>query len=487
MQHILDQLILPDRYERLREHLGDDVVNLLVPPSKSNVEILQALSAEIQTRREGILVPLSGHTGVGKTTFAMNAAHWVPNAFTQSIQYVGDLSFDSLNSAVKDFIKQLPADNSKIIPINIDHRENNPPSDAELASLKRFLRTNAAGSPVIMFWPETDIRIAKSLSDRYVGIAGEASVKLPVFCEGPSRDTWQEIARHTLYLSNNVGHLEELGIDPFSYIPSEFNTLGNFLRRVSNDFNREIQKLRAELEQPVSVLIVFVSESADPGVLTQITSTVKYGLLDGHSLISVTPQSVIGKWWDQRRGLLTRVIVQLSATALCMPPTAAASSVRNFSDEMLLFDTAGYRRYGQARGIRDLLRCDFGKYIANEKMSRFEARGTPGDDATAAFQLLAEDGFNLGKDKKLNQLMANGLGLLLKHVEISFNKITSEEKLPFCPLIPDNAVYFDDRVQCIEYTWRKGDFLASSNRSAVAQYILNKLQNYARELGWVNE
>ena len=176
-------------------------------------------------------MPLSGQTGVGKTTFAMNAAHWVPNAFTPSLQYVGELSFDSLNNAVKDFIKQLPADNTKIIPINIDHRENNPPSDAELASIKRFLRTNAAGSPVIMFWPETDISIAKSLSDRYIGIAGEASVKLPVSCEGPSRDNCQEIAKHTLFLSNNVGHLEELGIDPFSYSCSEFNTLGNFLRR----------------------------------------------------------------------------------------------------------------------------------------------------------------------------------------------------------------------------------------------------------------
>lgn len=487
MQHILNQLVLPDRYERLREHLGDDVANLLVQPSKSNVETLRTLSDEIRTRQEGILVPLSGQTGVGKTTFAMNAAHWVPGAFTQSLQYEGDLDFDSLSQAVREFTKPFPADNKKIIPVNIDHRENNPPSDAELASLKRFLRTNAAGVPVILFWPETDAAIARTLSERYVGIAGEASVDLPVVCEGPARETWQDIARHTLFLSNNVAHLEELGVDPSNYIPKEFHTLGSFLRKISNDFNRQLQKLRAELEQQVSVVIVFASESADPGVLTQITSSVKYGLLDGHSLISVTPQSVIGKWWDERRGLLTRVIVQLSASALCLPPTAAASSIRNFSDEMQLFDDAGYRRYGQSRGIRDLLRCDFGKFLVNEPMSRFEARGTPGDDATAAFQLLAEQGFNLGKDKKLNQLMANGVGLLLKDAEIPYNKITSEEKLPFCPLIPDNAVYLDDRVQCIEYTWRKGDFLASGNRSSVAQYILTKLQNYARELGWVNE
>ena len=487
MEHILNQLVLPDRYERLREHLGDDVANLLVQPSESNVQTIRSLSDEIRTRREGILVPLSGRTGVGKTTFAMNAAQWVPGEFTQSLQYEGNLDYESLSRAVKEFAKSLAADNQKIIPINIDHRENNPPSDAELAAIKRFLRTNAAGVPVLLFWPETDQNIAESLATRYVGIAGEASVKLPVICEGPSRAAWQEIARHTLSLCNELPHLEELGVDPADYVPTEFRSLGDFLRRISRDFNKQIQQLRSELERPVSVVVVFVSESSDPGVLTQITSSSKYGLLDGHSLISVTPQSVIGKWWDQRRGLLTRTIVQLSASSLCLPPTAASSCIRNFSSEMPLFDDAGYRRYGPARGVRDLLRSDLGKFLINAPMSRFEARGTPGDEAAAAFQLLAESGFNLGKDKKLNELMATSIAQLLKDSEIPYERITAEEKLQFCPLIPDNAVYFEGRVQCVEYTWRKGDFLSSNNRSSVAQYILTKLQNYARELGWVHE
>ena len=73
MDHILNQLVLPDRYERLRDHLGDDIANLLVQPADANIETLKVLSDEIKTRKEGILVPLSGQTGVGKTTFAMNA------------------------------------------------------------------------------------------------------------------------------------------------------------------------------------------------------------------------------------------------------------------------------------------------------------------------------------------------------------------------------------------------------------------------------
>jgi len=485
--HLLSQLTLPDRYERLEKHLGSEVANLLISPAGQNVDSLRALANEVLTRDEGVLVPLAGQTGVGKTTFVMNASQWLPALYGPTCPYDGELSFDGLVYAVKEFVKSLPANNRRIIPINIDHRENAPPTDTELAAIKRFLRTNAGSVPSIVFWPETNTEIAEALSKRYVDIAGETSIKLPLVCEGPHQSTWQDTAKHTLTLANHMNNLEELGVDPANYVPGQFSTLGSFLRRISHDFNARVRSLEAELEKPVSVLIVFASESADPGVLTQLTSPSRYGLLDAHALISVTSQSEIGKWWSARRGLLTRTIVQFDAHALCLAPTAAASCIRNFSDSMELFDTAGYKRYGPARGVRDLGRSDLGKIICGGELSRFEARGTPGEDAAAAFQLLAETGFNLGKDKNLNRFMKAAIEGILKDSEVPFEKTTAEQKLPFCGLIPDNGIYFEDRVQCIEYTWRKGDFLASGNRSTVAQYVLNKLQSYARQLKWTTD
>lgn len=486
-KHLLSQLALPDRYERLISRLGVEVANLLVAPTDSSADYLRALANEVLTRDEGVLVPVFGETGVGKTTYVMNTLQWLPSLYTAGFQYEGELTFDGLVAATKEFTRSLPADNRKIVPINIDHRENAPPTDSELAALKRFLRTNAGNVPSVVFWPETSREIAESLAKRYVDIAGETSIDLPIVYDGPPRDTWQDIARHTLTLANQVNNLEELGVDPSDYNPSEFRTLGGFIRRLSHDFNNKVQTLQREFDKPISMIIVFVSESADPGVLTQLTSPARYGLLDSHALISVTSQSAVGKWWSSRRGLLTRAIVQLNASALCLAPTAAASCIRNFSDSMELFDTAGYRRYGSARGVRDFGRSDLGKILSGVDLSRFEARGTPGEEATAAFQLLAESGFNLGKDKSLNRIMQTALESVMKDAEVPFEKTTAEEKLPFCGLIPDNAVYYDDRVQCIEYTWRKGDFLASGNRSAVAQYILTKLQNYARQLEWTSD
>lgn len=487
--HLLSQLSLPDRYERLSDRLGPDVANLLLAPSQSNVDALRSLASEVRSRDEGVLVPVFGETGVGKTTFVMNASQWIPSLYGPTCLYDGELTFDGLVAAVKQFVKTLPADNKRLIPINIDHRENSPPSDAELASLKRFLRTNAGDVPNIVFWPETSRDIAEALSRRYVDIAGETSISLPLVYDGPSKDVWQDTARHTLALANGINNLEELGIDPSNYSPGEFRTLGSFLRRISHEFNARVESLRSELEREVAIVIAFVSESSDPGVLAQLTSPSRYGLLDAHALVSVTSQSEIGKWWGHRRGLLTRTIVQLNAYALCLPPTAAASSIRNFSgaSDMEILDTAGYRRYGAARGVRDLLRSDLGKLLAGVELSRFESRGTPGDDALAVFQLLAEKGFNLGRDKNLNKIMATGVEATLRDSSVPIERVTSEEKLSFCGLIPDNAVYTEGKVLCVEYTWRKGDFLASGNRSTVAGYILEKLRSYARQLGWTND
>lgn len=485
--HLLEELRLPDRYERLVERLGLEVATLLTTPSPSNVSALKTLAADVLARDEGILVPLVGETGVGKTTFVMNADQWVPGSFGPSLQYLGELTHDALTKAVQDFSKKLPADNKRIIPINIDHRENSPPSDAELSAIKRFLRTNAAGVPSLIFWPETSSAIATELATRYVNIAGDVSIPLPLVCEGPSPDTWQDIARHTLALANHITNLELLGVDPRDYCPQSYRTLGKFLRKLSQDFTNHIQTLKSELDKKVSVLIVFASDSADPGVLAQLTSSARYGLLDAHALISVTPDSEVGRWWSNKRGLLTKTIVQLDAHAVCLPPTASASCIRNFSGEIDFFDTVGYQRRGAARGIRDLSRSDMGKLVIGAVLSRFEARGTTGDEGFAAFQLLAERGFNLGKDKNLNRIMKEAVVALLKNTDVPFEKSTSEEKLPFCSLIPDNAIYFENRILCIEYTWRKGKFLASSGRSNVAQYILNKLRDYARALEWTRD
>lgn len=482
---ILEQLRLPARYERLVERVGPDVAAILVPPSKQTTEELSRLVDAVRAQDEGLLVPLAGRSGAGKTTFASSVTQWAPASFAGSVIYDGPIVYEDLVRRVRDVRDLMPPNDHRTIPVVIDHREANPPTNEEMSVIKRFIRSPETGSPSVVFWPETDRQIAENMAARFVEIAGHQPIKLPMHIDGPERSTWIEIAKDTLRLANNIDSLDQLGVNPSDYDIAAFRTIGDFLRRLSEDFNKLLSDLRRSITKDLELIILFASASSSPGVLSQLVNASRYGLLDGNALLSATPDSVIGKWWAARRGLLTRTIVQLNARVLCLPPVAAISALRNCGPANdPLFEALGIPRVGSARAVRDLERSDVGKVLKGEAMSRFEARGTPASESLAAFQLLAEAGLGAGKDKRLNAIMGNAFGDLLTKNNIDFVSVESEKGLSFAPLIPDTKIEFESHILCIEYAWRSGEFL-QSKRSTVANYILTKLQNYARELGWV--
>lgn len=483
---LLSQLTLPDRFEALNDHLGVRLAEVLVGPDATLTASLHRVADHIRSSRQGALLPLFGESGAGKTTLAQSINQWLGQDFGPTITYDGPLTFDGLSDAVKRLRETLPVNFDLIVPVNIDHRESAPPNETELAQVKRFLRTSPHSVRCLALWPETDRAIARQVGQRYKKIAGAQPFEL-LEVNGPDRKSWQDIASTTLRLANGLDNLEGIGVDPASYSPEEYPSLGEFLRTLQMDFNSVLSDLRSKLTKAVVVAIVFVSEGNDPGVLNFITSSSRHGILDAQGLLSSTPESTIGKWWTNRQGLLVRAIVQLNAHALFLPPSISMSALRNFAPTPdRFFDTLDIARLGPARAISDLDRSDLSKVIQGKPLGRYESRGNPAHNAISAFQLLAEEGFNLGKDKNLNKIMADGWRKLLTSKEIEFDSVSSEQSLEFCNLIPDNSIIYNDTAICVEYTWRKGDFLKSSNRSTVAQYILQKLKGYVLELGWTS-
>jgi energy-coupling factor transporter ATP-binding protein EcfA2 len=484
--HLLRQLALPARYEALVDRVGPEVAQLLVDPGEQTKQTLQRAALAIKSRHEGALLPLVGGSGTGKTTLARNLVTFLPTEYTATVIHDGDVDFDSLRAAVA--AAGLAANDERVIPINIDHREANPPSAQELAETKRFIRDPEYGSRSAILWPQTSTEQAEAMAEAYVEVTGRAPVDLPIRVEGPSRDTWQQVALSTLTLSNQmIESLELLGVDPHDYDPEAFKTLGEFLRRIADDFTEFLHKLIAETELPVKLAILFASESPDPGVLSQLTSSARYGFLDASALLDATPNSQIGKWWADRRGTLTQTIVRLDAHAICLAPTASVPILRRYGSDVLKEQLDGViEMLGPAALTQNLRRSDLGHVLLGTRRSTFEARGTPSTQATPAFQLIAETGFTLGNDKSYNRALAEGVEAFLSAEEVEYSSVKAEQNLPPTALIPDVAVRLGDQVLTLEPTWRKGAFLLPANRSTAAQYILTKLRNYALALGWIS-
>lgn len=487
--HLLRQLTLPDRFENLYDLVGAEVARLLVPPQRETVRALETAAISVKARNEGLLIPLYGRSGVGKTTLARNLTTFFPSTFTPTVGYDGNVTYDDLVNALREAKKGHLANETRIIPLNLDHRESDPPRAAELAAMKRFLRQPSPGARCILLWPETARERADSIGSAYIEIAGDPPIPLPLVVEGPDRKTWPQIAIQTLELANKVPSIVALGIDPRTYNSDEHASLGAFLRRLSNDFSARLSDLINQTRKPLTLIVLFVSESQDSGVLTQLTNPGRFGLLEPSALLDATRESVIGKWWKKHSGLLTQTILQLNAHAYSLPPAPSVTILRQFGPPEVIdaLKQKSIVSRGAANVSTVLERSDVGRYLRGESRSAYESRGKPPETSTIGFRALAERGFTLARDKGLNGAMAEAWREFCKRSDIHFDRVTSEEKLDFCPLIPDNAIHQSDHVFCIEYTWRSGDFLVSKNRSTTAAYILTKLQNYARELGWVAE
>jgi len=144
---LLAALKLPDRYEPLYNLVGDQLANILVAPPESVRDQLVAIVDSIRSGEQGTLVPLAGESGAGKTTFAASVTQWEATSFTPTIQYAGDIKFDDLAEVVAKFRNLLPANDRRVIPINVDHRESSPLNYGRASCYKAVFADVSRGSP----------------------------------------------------------------------------------------------------------------------------------------------------------------------------------------------------------------------------------------------------------------------------------------------------------------------------------------------------
>lgn len=339
-----------------------------------------------------------------------------------------------------------------------------------------------------MCWPETSGEIAKAIAESWRKVSGSPHVPLPIDVVGPDRSTWVETASNTLRLANaDVGDLEALGVDPSTYDPAGYPSLGEFLREISGDFVSRVDELRGALEKPVQLYIAFCTSSTDEGLLSQLTNPTRYGFASANALLDATPDSDIGRFWKERRGLLVQFLVQMDVHVVSVFPPATIAAISQFgtgkSRDALV--EAGVRNRGPASVHTTLSRSDLGRLLQGDVRSAAEARGTPVTTADDAFEYLSEIvGFGGGADKELNRAMTLAFDSYLASVDVP-GVGRAESGAPFGKLIPDALIERDDVNVCIEYTWRKGHFLRKMHRSDIAGYVLTKVRNYATALEWL--
>jgi hypothetical protein len=484
---LLSDLSLPSRYESLVRKIGPEVLRLLVRPAATTMAVLEEAAEAVVSLGEGLFLPIHAKSGTGKTTLAENLNVFAPSIFAPTLSYSGEVSSSSLSEALEIHRRdRLPANDQRVLPINVDHREGAPPTEVELAQIKRFLRQDA-GFRALLIWPDTSRATAQSMADAYRDVAGVLPLAIPVEISGPPAETWRDLAAQTLVLANEVDSLEHL-VDLDEYDSSEYVSLGDFLKRIAIDFNSRKLELARATVRDVRLSVVWVTESPGHGVLSTLSSSRRFGMLDPAALVQACAESVIGQWWSHHRGLLVQTIVALDAHIVSVSPPLALATMSRYGSVDQYRDALrdlGYANRSRTDVATYMARSDLGRRLSGEVRAVGEGRGNPAEDARVTFATIGENiGFQGGRDKHLNRAFGEAIresGIAGDAVEVS-----NEAALPFLPsLIPDVAVDNSQHVHCLEFTYRKGDFLTSTNRSTISQYCLNKLKGYARAMGWL--
>lgn len=487
--HLLKELSLPSRYESLVAVVGADVARLLVEPAADTLDVFRRSALHVKARRRGAFLPLHARSGTGKTTLVSNISTWLPKEFAATARLAGgQVSAERLRQAVDAAAQEssLPANEDRVLIVNVDDRESDPPTDKELSNIKGFLRESGPGSRTIVVWPETSGSHAEDMARSFEDRAGTSPIEIPVHVAGPVVDEWQGLAIETLKLANGLDDLEAMGVDPRTYDPEQFRTLGDFLDEVSVDFVGLLGDLLASTRKPIRLIIGFASESGTAGILGDLTGSARYGLLDADRLISATPNSVIGKWWASRAGLLVQTIVRLDARAVFLTPSLTIPIIRRFGPPEATehLKTLEFKTKPPSEIANYFDRSEFGRLLQRMDSPTAEGRGNPAHDARAGYSLLASEyGLGAGKDKRLNR----AFGDFLASARTELGNAVVEKRLEHLPLIPDLAIDRDDETTCVELHWRSGEFLTTANRSEIAQYILKKLKTYAVSSGWATD
>ncbi|MCH6196395.1 hypothetical protein MHT86_02625 [Corynebacterium mastitidis] len=428
--HLLKQLKLPSRYESLVNAVGSDVARLLVEPNPNTLDIFRRAALHIQMRGRGLFLPLFAISGTGKTTLVSNLSAWIPEEYGSTARLTGgEVSADRLRQAVKSLLKKndFSENGKKILVVNVDDRESDPPTNKELAQIKSFVREEGLGSRTLVVWPETSLDNAREMSKEYEKLAGPSPVDIPAHVDGPERQTWGGVASATLKLVNSIDRLEELGINLDLYEEDKFRTVGDFLEKISYDFVDLLDKLLNSTRKPVRLVVVFASVSGKAGVLSELSSGYRYGLLDASKLVAATPNSVIGKWWSDRLGLLVQTIVRLDARVTFVGPSLSVPIINRYGPDMAkdALKELGITRKPPSEISAYFERSDLGRLLLGTAVAASEIRGNPATTVTQTFvQLSQKVGFGSGQDKKLNF----AFGEFIKESQSPLGEVMVEKK-----------------------------------------------------------
>jgi hypothetical protein len=454
---------------------GHDLKSLIIPV-KEGLEKFQQLYETMMSSLCGAFLILRGDTGSGKTTLLHTLGLFLKDVQTISIRR---------DESIREALRTLRPYEGTFRAVVIESREAlSDTTDVEIESIilaiNAFARSRV-GERTVVVWPCNSDPIAEKLVASAGQIGGEAllGAEEPVFrYHGPPRSEYLPIARKTIATFNSGASLADLGIseDRAEQLARLAETIGKFLHllQVEERRNREVLASKLEAQEQCRMWVVVIAKN-DPEAEVGVLTRGQYSTADIERLMASTDANIAKeiKEHPERLGLLGTAF---DAKILSVPALTAIEVVHEYADDTLRGELGkqGFSVSGTTDAGGRLLDSDLASALQGEPVGPVRRGRKPQADRLAPFDAMAA--VAQANDVALNRAIGRALvdcGLIERfEQEVDLGGgLTRRSDLVCNPQI--------DPVR-LELMWRR-----DTTRSEIANYVLTKLFNYGRAVGFI--
>ncbi|MGE6743092.1 hypothetical protein ACQKGC_22740 [Allorhizobium pseudoryzae] len=475
---LIENVVLPDRYEVLQREAPEGLGTIVVPVEPA-LQHIDAIKRRMRVSGRGAFLILRGNSGAGKSTFLHTVKLYRENVKTHSIS-----GGASIRGYLDRFTPTAGGDLDILVLEERDAAISFTEQELEdwLHSINGFIRSDR-GQKCLVVWPcNTD-----PLRDRLISLArsigGESLLGSPEGSfgfTGPDNTSYPAIAQRTLATLNQGAGFNDLGLtdETVRELAGVSGTIGAFMGNLQVKIGTLQQDVLSLIPKEQFRLWVVVVAGNDPvGDVAGLTRG-SLSAIDTDRLLSSTEANIVKelKTFPDKIGLLGTV---LDAKILHLPVKAATAVVRAFADQPL---KTKLRREGFALKPDD--RGDaLNRLTATELASIFRLgpqgplpRGPKvGDKSVEAFEKLAS--IASSDDTALNR----AFGMALESAGLIKSFLVEQDFGTGLKRRTDILADTENGPVRIEVMWRK-----STGRAEIANYTLTKLQNYGKAIGFLN-
>ncbi len=470
-----EQLYLPDRFEALR-NAGHNSLRTIVHPVEGTLSSLDGRFAEMRMSGRGALIILRGESGAGKSTFLETVYLFRDGVTTERVPNT---------THVEAMLQALGASDGPRIVL-VEGREAlraEPTSalEADLHAVNGFVRSDA-GANTLVVWPTNTDELADVLSKLAANIGAEAlfGVGSPIErFAGPQPDKFVAIVDQTVQALNRGASLAAMGIsdDHAHALAAQSRTIGHFIGLICEQLRKNRGHVTGllKLERYRLWTLVIAGNEPENDVAAVTRGSRSYADID--RLLSATSANVVSelKKHPERLGLLGS---NLDARVVHMDMLTALAAARSHGDVALhkLMQTEGMSttHSGSKSAAERLMTSELGVLLAADELGTRKPGSRPGGGTQSAFASLTAIARN--NDGKINR--AIGEALLAAGLIESYE--AEKDVGGALTFASDLCLMRAKEPIRLEIMWR-----SKTSRAEIANYVLGKLHNYGKTIGYL--